>query len=138
MPHANAIIVFAHGSRDPAWHAPVEAVVARIAAKRPDCYVRAAYLELTEPDLPRVAADWLASAVATDAIDSIATNPAQMPTFSIFPLFFGVGRHAREDLPQIVDALRVQHPHVQFKLLPSAGTIDTVLDASAQAALDQL
>ena len=51
----HAIVLFAHGSRDPLWHKPIQAVAARINERSPSTVVRCAYLELTEPDLPHVA-----------------------------------------------------------------------------------
>jgi sirohydrochlorin cobaltochelatase len=51
----HAIILFAHGSRDPLWHKPIQAVAARISQRAPDTTVRCAYLELTEPSLADVA-----------------------------------------------------------------------------------
>jgi sirohydrochlorin cobaltochelatase len=135
-----ALVVFAHGSRDPAWCGPVEAVAQRIARAQPDWWVRTAYLELTEPDLPSVVRLWASgleeSAAQSNAINNIATNQAHMPAMWVFPLFFGVGKHAREDLPAIVEQLRQEWPNVRIELLPSAGTLDSVLDATAQAALD--
>ena len=51
----HAIILFAHGSRDPLWHKPIQAVAQRIAERDTEVLVRCAYLELTEPDLLHVA-----------------------------------------------------------------------------------
>ena len=60
----HAIILFAHGSRDPLWHKPIQAVAKRIADQDSTVLVRCAYLELTEPDLLHVA-DELAEAGVT-------------------------------------------------------------------------
>ena len=49
------VIVFAHGSRDPLWRAPVETVVRSIRAADPSVLVEPAYLELCEPDLASAA-----------------------------------------------------------------------------------
>ena len=46
------VVVFAHGSRDPLWRAPIEAVAQGIATRDPDALVASAYLELCEPDMP--------------------------------------------------------------------------------------
>ena len=56
-----AVIVFAHGSRDPLWRAPVEAVAARIAQRAPGTFVSCAYLELCAPELPEAVAQALAT-----------------------------------------------------------------------------
>jgi sirohydrochlorin cobaltochelatase len=126
-----AIVVFAHGSRDPLWRIPVEQVAEKIAASAPGVAVRCAYLELTEPDLPTVVGELVATL-------SIATNPASMPTIRVFPLFFGVGRHAREDLPALVADLRGQYPAWRFELMRSAGEHASVLEAAAACALAPL
>ena len=39
-----AIVLFAHGARDPRWAQPFEAIAARVRAAAPDCRVALAYL----------------------------------------------------------------------------------------------
>jgi sirohydrochlorin cobaltochelatase len=85
--------------------------------------VACAYLELSQPDLP--------TAVAT-----LLTQGAQ--TISVLPLFLGVGKHAREDLPRLMAALQAQHPGVQFKLNPSIGEDPRLVHLIAEMALDSL
>jgi sirohydrochlorin cobaltochelatase len=103
---APAIILFAHGSRDPLWRLPIEAVAQAIRQRDPTARVSCAYLELCNPEL-HVAAAQLVAAGAT--------------ALRVFPLFLGVGKHAREDLPGLVEQLRTAHPGVQVELLPTAG-----------------
>ena len=57
IPADQGVILFGHGSRDPLWHKPMEAVAAQIAVLSPHMPVACAYLELSTPDL--------ATAVAT-------------------------------------------------------------------------
>lgn len=45
------VIVFAHGSRDPLWHLPVEAVANAVRQRDAGVPVACAYLELSTPDL---------------------------------------------------------------------------------------
>lgn len=116
------LILFAHGSRDPQWRAPMEAVATRAAALQPQARVRCAYLELTEPDLPSCAATMVAEGV---------------DTITIVPMFLGVGRHAREDLPQLLGELRMRHPQVRFELRPSIGEDARVVDMLARIALSE-
>ena len=116
------VIVFAHGSRDPQWRAPVEAVARRIAERAPDTLAGTAYLELTEPDLP-TAARVLVRAGAT--------------RLRVLPLFFGMGRHAREDLPRLVESLRREHPSVPIELMPTAGEDPRLIDLLATQALKE-
>jgi sirohydrochlorin cobaltochelatase len=116
----HAVVLFAHGSRDPLWRQPIEAVATRMRRVDPDVPVRCAYLELTEPDLPTVAGELAALGIAS---------------LSVVPLFLGVGRHARDDLPQLVQALRMRHPGIAFELKPSIGEDPQLIDTIAQIAL---
>ena len=117
---SGGIILFAHGSRDPLWRLPVEAVAADIRARQPDTSVRCAYLELCTPSLPDAAADLIA-------------NGARQ--VRIFPLFFGVGKHAREDLPLLIDQIKAAHPGVVIELLPAAGEYPQLTALMADIAL---
>jgi sirohydrochlorin cobaltochelatase len=101
-----AIVLFAHGSRDPHWHEPIAAVAQAIAERSPDTLVRCAYLELSAPSLPQAVGELVAQSI--DAV-------------RVFPLFLGMGKHAREDLPLLMQGLRQAHPQVQFELLQAAG-----------------
>ncbi|MBS4036976.1 MAG: CbiX/SirB N-terminal domain-containing protein [Hydrogenophaga sp.] len=115
------VIVFAHGSRDPMWRRPVESVAQQIAQRDPAAAVRCAYLELCEPDLPSAAAELVAQG-ATDV--------------RVLPLFFGMGKHAREDLPVLMEQLRMAHPGVEFRQLPTAGEDPRLTALLAQLALE--
>ena len=121
MPGRKAIILFGHGSRDPLWRQPMEAVAARLASRQPQLPVRCAYLELDQPDL-RTAADQLLAAGAR--------------IITIVPMFLGTGRHAREDLPALVHALRHEHPSVAFRLQTAVGEDTRVLDLLADIAME--
>jgi sirohydrochlorin cobaltochelatase len=100
------VIVFAHGSRDPLWRAPVEAVAEQIRHADPQAKVACAYLELCEPDLQTAASTLLADG---------ATK------VRVLPLFFGMGKHAREDLPVLMAELAKSHPQIDFEQLATAG-----------------
>jgi sirohydrochlorin cobaltochelatase len=115
-----ATVLFAHGSRDPAWRAPIEAVAARMRELSPGVRVMCAYLEYTSPTLQ-------------DAVDAL--RAAGATSVAIWPMFLGTGRHAREDLPQLVDELRAAHPGVVFTLHPAIAEHAAVLQAMASAAL---
>ena len=115
-----AIVLFAHGSRDPLWRAPIEAVAERIRTLAPGAAVACAYLEYTEPTLETVVAQ-LAGSGAT--------------AIAVWPMFLGTGRHARDDLQRLVDALRAQHPGIDFTLQAAIAEHPDVLHAMAAAAL---
>ena len=113
-------ILFAHGSRDPLWRQPMEAVAEQVRRIAPEVQVRCAYLELTTPDLLTSAAE----------LAELGVN-----TITILPLFLGVGKHAREDLPQLVAALQVSHPNINFQLKPTIGEDPQMIALMAQIAI---
>ncbi len=114
------IILFAHGSRDPLWRLPIEAVAEAIRARDPHALVCCAYLELSQPDL------------AQAAMDLIAAGARQL---RVFPLFLGVGKHAREDLPSLIAQLKARHPDVPVELMPTAGEYPQLTALMADIAL---
>jgi sirohydrochlorin cobaltochelatase len=113
-------ILFGHGSRDPLWRQPIEAVASHIQGIAPDVLVRCAYLEITEPDLPTSVAELVAQGVTS---------------ISVIPMFLGVGRHAREDLPLLVTNLIAAHPQVAFNLKPAIGEDAQMIELMARIAL---
>lgn len=117
------IILFAHGSRDALWRLPIEAVAQRIQTVSPQTDVACAYLELTAPDLPTTAAMMIARGIQH---------------IVIVPMFLGVGRHAREDLPVLVQQLQKDHPDVQFELRRAIGEEPQLTQAMANIALSSL
>ena len=119
-PAPRGIILFAHGSRDPQWRVPIEAVAAQISARQPETLVRCAYLEICVPSLFEAAAEL------------VAAGARQL---RIFPLFLGVGKHAREDLPLLIEQIRTAHPDVQIDLLPAAGEYEQLTTLMADIAM---
>ena len=115
------ILLFAHGSRDPLWHRPIQAVAQRMAEQAPDVPTRCAYLELTSPTLAEAAQELIALGVTQ---------------LTVVPMFLGVGKHAREDLPQLIAELRAQHPDVRVECQASVGERAEVIDMLARLALD--
>ena len=114
------IVLFAHGSRDPQWRLPIEAVAKQIAERSPSALVRCAYLELCLPSLPDAATDLIA---------------AGAQKIKVFPLFLGVGKHAREDLPLLIQDIRMANPHIRVELLPTAGENHALISLMADLAL---
>ena len=104
-PHSG-VILFAHGSRDPLWRLPIDAVAERVRAQQPNLPVAVAFLELTAPDLPST----------VEVLMKQGVNHLR-----IVPMFLGVGRHAREDLPDLVQGLTEAYPQMSFELLPAIG-----------------
>ncbi len=118
---SRALVLFAHGARDPRWAEPFEAVAERVRRAAPSLPVRLAFLEMMVPTL-------------FDAVDALAADGAT--TIDVVPLFLGTGGHLRKDLPPLVEAARAAHPGLVVRLHAAIGEDATVLDALARAALD--
>lgn len=123
MNNDKALILFAHGARDPRWAAPFEAVAAQVRALQPAAHVRLAYLELMSPALPEAVAELVA---------------AGCRQVSVLPLFLGTGGHVRKDLPLLIDQLRAAHPDTSFTLHAAAGEHPAVIAAIAGVAAASL
>jgi sirohydrochlorin cobaltochelatase len=97
--HANVTfhVLLAHGSRDPQWPAAIQAIESRIKEVDPCAHVCCAYVELMEPTL-------------MTAIDQLIDAGAQ--SVAVWPMFLGMGRHMRADLPRLVAEV---HEHSQAR-----------------------
>jgi sirohydrochlorin cobaltochelatase len=120
VPPQRGVILFAHGSRDPLWRQPIEAVALRMVNSAPEVPVRCAYLELCAPDLNSVVLELVALGVQA---------------VTVVPMFLGVGKHAREDLPQLMQVLQAQHPRLQLTLRPAIGEDPAMIELMAKIAL---
>lgn len=114
---SDAIILFAHGSRDPEWAAPLRALQRTVAQRRPDAQVLIAFLELMQPDLPA-------------ALAQTAAQGARNAT--VVPVFLAAGAHLKTDLPRLVEAASIAHPQLAVRVLPPLGENDAVLQALAE------
>lgn len=106
LPPSHGVILFAHGSRDPLWRLPIEAVREHMAVTQPQVRACCAYLELCQPDL-------------TQAVQHLCD--LGMRSITVVPMFLGTGKHAREDLPHLVDALRAAHPTIELTVQAAIG-----------------
>jgi sirohydrochlorin cobaltochelatase len=112
-----ALVLFAHGARDPRWAAPFELLQQLAAAQLPEVAVRLAFLELMTPQLPETVA-----ALVRDGCAEL----------TIVPIFLGQGGHVLRDLPVLIDALRVEHPTLQIQVAAAVGENPQVLASIAQ------
>ena len=117
---SHGIVLFAHGSRDPQWRAPIERIATLIQELSPKAQVRCAYLEMATPDLP-------------SAVDELAQ--LGLRSLLVLPIFLGMGKHLRQDLPELMQTLRRKHPQIVLQLAASVGENQEVLRAIAQSAL---
>lgn len=116
-----ALILFAHGARDPEWAEPMRRVQAAIRQQRPGVPVELAFLEFMAPTLP----DCIAALVASGARKIV-----------IMPMFIARGGHLKRDVPELLDKLRAAHPEVEFSLGSVVGEQEIVVQAMAAATLE--
>ncbi|GAA4324156.1 hypothetical protein GCM10023144_05520 [Pigmentiphaga soli] len=118
---ARALLLFAHGSRDPRWAEPLARLADAVRRRDPAVTVAQAFLELMPPTLP-------------DAIDALAA--AGHARVALLPVFWAGGGHVLRDLPALLEAARVRHPGLEVAVLPALSDLPGVLDAVAAAALE--
>lgn len=114
-----AILLLAHGSRDPDWTEPFDIVRAIVERRRPECATVLAYLDHSAPDF-------------ITAVDHLVARGTR--SIKVVPLFLGPGGHIRVDVPQLIDQAIARHTGVQFVLTPFIGDARVVLDAIAEYA----
>ena len=110
------LVLFAHGSRDPEWARPLEAIRERVRQSRPEYPIELAYLDMMSPTLE-------------EAVGSLVEQGALAVT--VFPLFLAQGGHLRLDLPRLLDAIRTKHPHIPIALEPAVGDVPEIREAIA-------
>ncbi|MFJ7147844.1 sirohydrochlorin chelatase [Streptomyces sp. NPDC100445] len=120
-PEPAALVLVAHGSRDPRALTTVRALAGRVRALRPGLPVHLGHIELNAPLLP-------------DTLAALGPAPAVL-----VPLLLGRGHHVRQDIPAMAAAApvraRVAAPLGPHPLL--ARTLhDRLLEAGWPAAMD--
>jgi sirohydrochlorin cobaltochelatase len=109
---ASAVILFAHGAREPEWARPFEAVRDRLRAA--GTRAELAFLEIMSPSLDE--------AVARLAREGIKT-------VIVVPLFLAQGKHLKRELPAMVAKLRERHANTEFRVTPALGDAPEILGA---------
>ncbi|MEN0134137.1 MAG: CbiX/SirB N-terminal domain-containing protein, partial [Rhodococcus sp. (in: high G+C Gram-positive bacteria)] len=94
------LIAVAHGSRDPRSARVVAAAVSALRERRPDLDVRLCFLDLNAPSVDQV-------------IDAVAAEGHSSAV--VVPMLLGSAFHARVDLPALLDAARLRHPHLHVR-----------------------
>ena len=132
------LILFAHGSRDPRWAEPFEAILEAIRARSPALPVRLAFLELMSPDLA-AAADALVESLEDDI-----SRRSGMPHREVAPSAFTILRsypwrgnirelrNVLEQVTMLTDDLRLEARHF-MQVLPRGETLVAQGPAPADA-----
>lgn len=116
MTSATALILFAHGARDPEWAGPLRRVRAAVCAQAPALRVELAFLEFMTPELVPCA-----EALLTEGVTRIV----------VLPMFIAQGGHLKRDLPLLLDDLRSRYPQAHFELAPAVGEAEPIVQAMA-------
>lgn len=109
-----AIVLFAHGARDPEWAAPFNIIREQLQALRPDAQVALAFQDFMTPTLD--------AAVAQSAMQGAKR-------VVLVPLFMAQGGHLKQDLPRMVGKIREQHPQLQVTVTSAIGDVPEILQA---------
>lgn len=115
-----ALILFAHGARDPEWANPMRRVQTAIRQRVSDIQVELAFLEFMAPTLPECATALVAGG-ATKIV--------------VMPMFIARGGHLKNETPAMMETLRSTYPEVEFLLGGAIGENEIVVQAMADAAL---
>ena len=116
-----ALILFAHGARYPEWANPMRRVQAAVRSLNPTLSVELAFLEFMAQNL----ADCIAGLIG-----------GGVKKIVIMPMFIARGGHLKRDVPELLAALRIAHPDVEFVLGDAIGENEIVVQAMATAALE--
>jgi len=111
-----ALILFAHGARDPEWAAPLRRVCAAVRAQAPELRVELAFLELLTPGL-------------LDSAESLLAEGYER--LVVLPMFLARGGHVRHDVPRLIDELRERNPQARIELSGAVGEAESVVQAMA-------
>jgi sirohydrochlorin cobaltochelatase len=117
QPKNTAIVLFAHGARDPEWALPFEKLRHLVAEQKPGVSVQLAFLELMRPSLE-------------EAIHRLADSAVNR--VRIFPLFLAQGGHLKHDLPLLVSEIKERHPALTLEIAPPLGEVERILEFIAQ------
>ena len=112
----DAIVLFAHGARDPQWAEPFERIRVLVQEANRDVIVELAFLERMTPDL-------------AGAVERIARQGAIR--VKIVPLFLGAGGHVKEDLAALVHSLKQRHASIEFEVTVPIGESEDMVAAIA-------
>ncbi len=116
----SALILFAHGARDPEWANPMRRVQAAVRERDAALRVELAFLEFMTPSLGDCA-----RALVVEGYTAIA----------IVPMFIAQGGHLKNDVPKLLEELRQSCPDVRFVLSPPVGEAEAIVQAMADYAL---
>ena len=118
----NALVIALHGSRVTAANEALESLALRAATAGAGRWgaVRLGFLQFGDP-------------ILGEALAQLVAEGAEQIT--IVPLFLGVGRHMKDDVPAAIAACRATHPTVGIRVAPHLGAWEGLADAVIDLAI---
>lgn len=95
-----SVVIIGHGSKSSQASEDFNFVVDLLKEKMDHNNVYAAHMELSKPSLEEV-------------VENLAKEKVDVVT--IIPYFLFNGNHIKEDIPEKINALKVQYPNITFK-----------------------
>ena len=111
-----AIVLFAHGAREPQWARPFQQLVTELGERLPGERIVLAFLELMQPSLPDCA---------------VSLHGEGVRSLRVVPVFLGSGGHLKDDLPKLVAAIRTRFADLTITVEPPIGEQPEVIAAIA-------
>jgi sirohydrochlorin cobaltochelatase len=113
----SAVILLGHGSRVQSANEPLATVAGWCAERMPGVRVQGAFLQLAEPGLE-------------DTVNRLVAEG--VGKLCIVPFFLYRGAHVREDIPELVDKLRADHPNIVITIGEHLGVHPLMADIVAE------
>jgi sirohydrochlorin ferrochelatase len=111
-----ALLLVAHGSRLVSSNDAIKQLTVKLRDKLSSSGfmgVEHAFLELTEPSIP----DGIATLIDQGANDVI-----------VLPYFLAPGTHVVDDVPELIEAARIQYPEATFTVMTHLGAVDGMVE----------
>ena len=117
----NALLLIAHGSRNPAANQEIDQLAQNVASFCSDHFdlVQHAYLEFAKPDI----ADGVSRCVARGSTH-----------VTVVPYFLTAGNHVVRDIPEEIQLARAAHVDVDIELSPHVGAMEIMASLVAKCA----
>ena len=109
-----AILFFAHGSRDPQWRVPFDAILADFRGMHATKLAELAFLEFMQPEF-------------AGSVNALVEQGATK--IRVIPLFLATGAHTRKDLTELIEAAQEKHADVRFTVASPIGEVDSIRSA---------
>ena len=109
------LVLIAHGSKDPEWRQPLEAIALSLKKRLPAVAIAMAYLEH--------------GASLDEAVGGLVAKGTA--SVRVVPVFLGQGGHIKEDLPRLFAAAKSAYPNVSLVLDKAIGEQPAVIEAIA-------